>query len=298
VSDIARSLIGNTGPVRSLGAQLPAAREAHGRTAVLINDVPRVWLGGLPIARLDRAGTADLLIAAAQSRVPRDRPLIATSANGEVLSRCRTDAAVAALFAKADLISADGQPLVLASRVLGAGALAERVATTDLFHDVAARAERLGLSFYLLGASEEENRKAYERARTLYPRLNIAGRSHGYLDAAGFERRVAVIDALAPDILWVALGVPREQEFCARFAHRLRNVRVIKTSGGLFNFLSGSRARAPLWMQHYGLEWAFRVAQEPRRLFWRYAVTSPHAIYLLARSRSLAGLKVSSEGRA
>jgi exopolysaccharide biosynthesis WecB/TagA/CpsF family protein len=164
----------------------------------------------------------------------------------------------------------------------------ERVATTDLFHDVAARAEPLGVSFYLLGATEEENRKACERARTLFPRLDIVGRSHGYLDAATLERRVGEIDALAPAILWIAFGVPREQEFCARFASRLRHVRVIKTSGGLFNFLSGSRARAPAWMQRSSLEWAFRVAQEPRRLFWRYAVTSPHALYLLARSRSLA----------
>ena len=251
----------------------------------LLERVARVSLGGLPIARLDRAETADLMIAAAQASL--DRPLIMSSANGEVLSRCRREPKIAALFEQADLISADGQPLVIASRLLGE-ALPERVATTDLFHDVAARAQPLGLSFYLLGASEEENRRACERALALFPRLNIVGRSHGYLDAATFERRVDEIDALAPAILWVALGVPREQEFCARYAPRLRNVRVIKTSGGLFNFLSGTRARAPDWMQRLSLEWAFRVAQEPRRLFWRYAVTSPHAIYLLARSRSLA----------
>lgn len=253
----------------------------------LLARVPRTWLGGLPIALLDRAATADLLIAAAQSPVWRNRPLIMTSANGEVISRCRSELAIAALFARADLISADGQPMVLASRLLGGPALPERVATTDLFEDVAQRAERLGLSFYLFGATALENRKAYERVRERYPRLNIVGRSNGYVEGAALERRIAEIDALAPDILWVALGVPREQEFCARFAHRLRNVRVIKTSGGLFNFLSGSRARAPAWMQRSGLEWAFRVAQEPRRLFARYALTSPHAIYLLARSRSL-----------
>ena len=265
------------------------ARVADGDVAPdPLANVPRTWLGDLPIALLDRAATADLMIAAAQSPVRRDRPLIMTSANGEVISRCRSDTTVAALFAYADLISADGQPLVLASRWLGGPALPERVATTDLFHDVAQRAERPGISFYLFGATEEENRKACEQARTRFPRLNIVGRSHGYLDDAKIERRVAEIDALAPDILWVALGVPREQEFCLRFAGRLRHVRVIKTSGGLFNFLSGSRARAPEWMQRIGLEWAFRVAQEPRRLFARYALTSPHAIYLLARSRSLA----------
>jgi N-acetylglucosaminyldiphosphoundecaprenol N-acetyl-beta-D-mannosaminyltransferase len=259
----------------------------HESAPALLAGVTRVWLGGLPIARLDRAGTADLMIAAARSRPWRDRPLIITSANGEVLSRCRNEPGIAALFAQADLINADGQPLVIASRLLGQ-ALPERVATTDLFHDVARRAEPLGLPFYLLGATEDENRKACERARALFPRLDIVGRSHGYLDGAALERRVDEIDALAPAILWVALGVPREQQFCARFARRLRNVRVIKTSGGLFNFLSGTRVRAPAWMQRFSLEWAFRVAQEPRRLFWRYAVTSPHAIYLLARSRRLA----------
>jgi len=253
----------------------------------LLANVPRIWLGGLPIALLDRAATADLMIAAAQSPARHDRPLIMTSANGEVISRCRIDPAVAAMFARADLISADGQPLVLASRWLGGPPLRERVATTDLFDDVAQRAERLGVSFYLFGASEEENRRACEQARARFPRLTIVGRSHGYLDGAALERRVAEIDALAPDILWVALGVPREQEFCLRFARRLRGVRVIKTSGGLFNFLSGSRTRAPEWMQRMSLEWAFRVAQEPRRLFARYALTSPHAIYLLARSRRL-----------
>lgn len=261
----------------------------------LLARVPRVWLGGLPIARLDRAATADLMIAALQSREARERPLIMTSANGEVISRCRKEPRIAALFAQADLIAADGQPLVIASRLFGP-ALPERVATTDLFHDVAARAQRLGVTFYMLGASEDENRKACEAARRRYPRLRIVGRSHGYLDKAGMERRVAEIDALAPDILWVAFGVPREQEFCERFAHRLRNVRVIKTSGGLFNFLSGTRPRAPAWMQRGGLEWAYRVMQEPRRLFWRYALTSPHAIWLLARSRSIAPT-VPSEGR-
>jgi len=248
-------------------------------------NVPLAWLGGLPIARLDRAETADLMVEIARNRPRGERPVIITSANGEVLSRCSSNPKIAELFAKADLINADGQPLVIASRFTGQE-LPERVATTDLFHDVATRAERLGLTFYMLGASEEENRKAVERARALYPRLNIIGRCHGYLDDAALDWRVSEIDALAPDILWVAFGVPREQEFCARYAHRLSRVGVVKTSGGLFNFLSGTRSRAPLWMQQIGLEWLFRVMQEPRRQFWRYLVTSPHAIYLLARSRS------------
>ena len=78
-----------------------------------------------------------------------------------------------------------------------------------------------------------------------------------------------------------ALGIPYEQAFVKQFTPRLSNVGVIKTSGGLFNFLSGSRARAPRWMQKIGLEWTWRVWLEPRRLFWRYLTTNPRALYLL-----------------
>ena len=81
--------------------------------------------------------------------------------------------------------------------------------------------------------------------------------------------------------LWVALGVPYEQAFVAEFSPRLTKVGVIKTCGGLFNFLSGSRARAPEWMQNAGLEWAWRIWLEPRRMFWRYLTTNPRALYLL-----------------
>ena len=95
------------------------------------------------------------------------------------------------------------------------------------------------------------------------------------------HRRLEMTHALAPDYLWVALGVPYEQAFVAEFAPRLTKVGIIKTSGGLFNFLSGSRPRAPRWMQHAGLEWAWRIWLEPRRLFWRYLTTNPRALYLL-----------------
>lgn len=251
----------------------------------ILRNVPRIWLGGLPIALLDRAATTELMVTTGSLRGAR--PVIMTSANGEVISRCRSDVRIAALFAASDLISADGQSMVIASRFVSEAPLPERVATTDLFHDVARRAQQLGLSFYLFGATEDENRKAYERVRELYPQLKLVGRSNGYLAGEALERRIAEIDRAAPDIVWVGLGVPRQQAFCAKFANSLRNVGILKTCGGLFNFLSARRARAPLWMQQAGLEWAFRTAQEPRRLMARHLITSPHAIYLLARSRKL-----------
>ncbi len=266
----------------SAAAVLDAPFASPGMTDALAA-VPRVRLGDLPIAVLSMDETADLMIRlAALPRDGRRRPLHLTSANGEVISRCRREAEVARLFAEADLINADGQPMVIASRLLTRTPLPERVATTDLFHHVARRAVAAGRTFYMLGADEGENARAVERALALHPGLRIVGHSHGYLSGAALEAKLAEIDALAPDILWLALGVPREQAFVREHGHKLAYVGLIKTSGGLFNFLSGTRRRAPDVLQRLGLEWAWRLAQEPRRLFWRYAVTNPHALYLLA----------------
>ena len=102
-----------------------------------------------------------------------------------------------------------------------------------------------------------------------------------YLKGDALRAKVDEINRLAPDYLWVALGVPYEQAFVEEFTPHLSDVGIIKTSGGLFNFLSGSRARAPRWMQSAGLEWAWRIWLEPRRLFWRYLTTNPRALYLL-----------------
>ncbi|MCZ8314722.1 WecB/TagA/CpsF family glycosyltransferase [Phreatobacter sp.] len=248
--------------------------------------IPTVTVGGLPIAVLDRAATADWMIRAARERPRGRRPLYLTSANGEVIARASSDPELAGLIGMADQIVADGQPLVLASRYRCRMALPERVATTDLFHDVARRAEDGGTTFYLLGATPEEVEKAVANVRAAYPRLRLVGHHHGFLKGEALEAKVAEIDALAPDILWLAMGVPHEQRFVARFAHRLTHVGMIKTSGGLFNFLSGTNRRAPDWMQRASLEWAFRIWLEPRRLFWRYAVTNPKAIWLMATRSS------------
>ncbi|NEU94458.1 WecB/TagA/CpsF family glycosyltransferase [Bradyrhizobium uaiense] len=249
--------------------------------------VPRETIGGLRLAVLDREQTADFMVEAVYPNRRVNRPLYLTSANGEVLSRCSTEPMTDRLFRAADLINADGQPLVMVSRLRSSKPLPERVATTDLFHDVACKAEKLGLTFYLFGANDAENKAAIANVRRAYPALKIVGHSHGYLRGDALRAKVDEINALAPDFLWVALGVPYEQSFVDEFMPLLGNVGVIKTSGGLFNFLSGSRPRAPRWMQVVGLEWAWRLWLEPRRLFWRYLTTNPHALYLLFnRTRS------------
>ena len=255
-------------------------------TPDLIRSVPTEIIGGVAVAAIGRQETARLLVdVALAARGTGAPPLIFSSANGQVLAELRhalNPAEATRLMGGAHVVSADGQPLVFASRSLGRGGVRERSATTDLFHDVARIAVTGDLSFFMLGATEEENARALERVRSIYPTLRIAGARHGYF--ASDEEEAAIVEwinSLRPDVVWVALGFPREQKFCERWRNSLTDVGVLKTSGGLFNFLSGSRARAPAWMQAAGLEWAWRLALEPRRLFVRYAVTNLQAAWLL-----------------
>ncbi len=240
-------------------------------------------IGGLPIVVADRTETARAMVDEALKRRGLWRyPAYMTSTNGEVTYRCAVDPAEHAMFLQADAIHADGMPHVFVSRFKCDVPLPERVATTDLFHDVAREAIARGATMFMLGASEESNRRAAELVARRYPDLKLIGRRNGFF--ADQDEEVAAcrqIAELAPDILWVSMGVPREQLFIGRNRHRLATVGVIKTSGGLFDFLSGSKPRAPKWMQHLGLEWAWRMALEPRRLGMRYLKTNPYAMYLL-----------------
>jgi N-acetylglucosaminyldiphosphoundecaprenol N-acetyl-beta-D-mannosaminyltransferase len=242
-------------------------------------------IGSLPIDAVDLKETAQAFIDYCQSaeRQNATRPVYSTSVNGQVISLCARDRDFEKMFLSADSVNADGQPIVFLSRYLCANPLPERVATTDLFPAVARLAADSGVSFYMLGGTEEVNRRAVEASLKAYPSLRIVGQRNGYFSPAEEAAIVAEIARLKPDVLWLSLGVPFEQQFCRRNLSALRGVGIVKTSGGLFDFLSLAKTRAPAWMQKIGFEWLFRMAQEPQRLFIRYFLTNPHALFLMLR---------------
>lgn len=245
---------------------------------------PKVCLGGLPITRTTMEQTALSFVAhALEARERQALPFYSTSANGQVLAVCAKQPELQKLIMKADQIHADGMPMVLYSKLFSYQPVNERVATTDLVHAVANHAQKAGIRFYFLGGSEEVNARAVAAMQALYPDLIFAGRRNGYFCAAEEKTVVEQIVAAKTDILWVGLGFPLEQAFTLRNLERLRGVGIVKTSGGLFDFLSGKNKRAPQWMQNAGLEWAFRLWLEPRRLFMRYLVTNPVALHVLFR---------------
>ena len=240
-----------------------------------------VVVGGLKTDCLSRAQMMSLMVrdCLAAREDSRRRPKLVFASNGHVVSLAASDAEFRRLNEFADMIHADGQPVVLASKLTDAP-IPERSATTDFFHDAAVAAQEKGLSFFMLGATEEVNASCAAKMQVMYPGLRIVGRRNGYFSRDEEEAICDEINASGADVVWVGLGVPLEHSFCVRNKHRLKAGWIV-TAGGCFNYVTGHYARAPRWMQPLGLEWMHRLYHEPRRLFRRYAITNPHALFLL-----------------
>jgi len=264
-------------------AVLPARYEASAPKALAAaNDVySRVMVGGIETVCLSREALARTMLHDCLSArmAHQRRPKLVFASNGHVIATAARDAAFRDVFLQADIVHADGQAAVFASRMTDSP-IPERSATTDFIHDAAKLAALHGLRFFLLGATDETNAEAARRLREIYPGLQIVGRRHGYF-GPGEEKEICDdINLTQPDVIWVGLSAPLEYEFSVRNKDRLRAGWLV-TCGGCYNFITGAHKRAPLWMQAAGFEWLFRLALEPRRLFWRYAVTNPLAIFLL-----------------
>lgn len=241
----------------------------------------RITVGGVQTDCVSRQQLGRLMVGdCLAARGGRRQPKLVFAANGHAVAMAGTDAKFRSAFQKADIVHADGEPVVFASKVLTNAPIPERSATTDFLHDAAKMAEAHGLTFFLLGATEAVNSACAERLNKDYPNLEIAGRRDGYFEPEAEDAVIAEINASGADVLWVGLGVPLEYDFCLRHRDKLKAGWIV-TCGGCFNFAAGDYKRAPDWMQRTGLEWLHRVWREPKRLFWRYAVTNPLAIFLL-----------------
>jgi exopolysaccharide biosynthesis WecB/TagA/CpsF family protein len=246
-----------------------------------------VVVGGIRTACIGREQMGRLMVGdCLAARGGKRRAKMIFASNGHAISMVRNDAKFRENFTQADLVHADGQPVVIASKFMTDAPIPERSATTDFIHDAAKKARENGLRFYMFGSTEETNAAAARRMQEMHPGLNIVGRRHGYFSPDEEEEIVAEINATKPDIVWVALGVPKEYEFCVRNKGKIEAGWVI-TAGGCFNFVTGEYKRAPGWMQALSLEWAYRLWREPKRLWKRYAVTNPIAAFtLLTRTMS------------
>lgn len=183
------------------------------------------------------------------------------------------------ILRRADLVTADGMPVVWLARLLGTP-IERRVTGADLAPALASAMAQSGHRLYLLGGRGDIGQQAADRLVELNPGLRIAGVHSPFVHTEGEAMleaeeqdadTVARINAAEPDVLLIAFGNPKQEIWFQRNRHRLK-VGVGIGIGGTFEFIVGRVSRAPVWMQRTGLEWIYRIAQDPKRLWRRYAV--------------------------
>jgi N-acetylglucosaminyldiphosphoundecaprenol N-acetyl-beta-D-mannosaminyltransferase len=259
------------------------ARASGGGHANMNHALPTISLLGMPIARVSEDGLLDHMFG--ELRSGRGGWLV--TANLDHLRRYARDPELRALYAGADVIVADGMPLVWASQVLGQR-LPERVAGSALTHRFADRAAREGRSLYLLGGAEGAGEAAARVLCERHPGLRILGWSAPMVadppTAADLARVRAELSGLQPDLLLFGLGSPKQERLIGALRSDFPKAWMVGV-GISFSFVAGHVARAPAWAQASGLEWVHRLSQEPRRLARRYLIDDiPFALELFARA--------------
>ncbi len=221
--------------------------------------------------------TVDVAIA----RIEADERGWICTVNVAILMMMRGDAFLQGFVDRSIAVVADGQPLIWVSKLFGPR-LPERVTGVDLVHELSASATRAGYGVYLLGATHDIVEQLAQRLRRDVPGIDIRGVADGYFDAAGAPERVDAIRQSGAKILFVGMGVPRQERFIDDHWDDL-GVSLAIGVGGSFDVLAGLRARAPEFVQKIGMEWMYRLVQEPRRLAKRYLVTNTLFVYHVVR---------------
>lgn len=194
----------------------------------------------------------------------------------------QSDSELAESVKACDLINIDGMGVVWGARFLGHD-IPERIAGVDLFLQLLAMSARESFPVYLLGATEEVVSNVADRVSRDHPGLKIAGYHHGYF-WDDEQKMVDNIRASGARLLFVAVSSPKKENFIHRWRDEL-GVDFVMGVGGTFDVVAEKVNRAPAWMQNSGLEWLYRLCQEPRRMWKRYLITNTQFAYMLLKSR-------------
>ena len=205
--------------------------------------------------------------------------------NPDCLNIAYHDAEYARVLNGADRVLPDGIGIHLACRIIGTSLLSN-VNGTDLFPRMCDRAAAEGVSIYMLGGEPGRADAAARNMHLKYGRLKIAGTRAGYFTASEEGAVIDEINRSGADVLLVGLGAPRQDVWLAHNASRLRPAVKIGV-GGLFDFYSERISRAPEWMREIGMEWSWRLAMEPRRMWRRYVIGNPLFLYRVWRESRL-----------
>ena len=253
-------------PIENI-AHPSAKRTATGRAAGTEPAGETISLFGLDVVDTTIQRAAHGIVEAARAA----RRLQVSFLNADCVNIMHRDPAYRDVLESSDQIFADGIGVRLAARLAGYQ-LRDNVNGTDLFPVLCRHAAAAQVGIYLFGARAGRAHAAGEAMQDSNPELIISGSHHGFIrDAADETRLIDAINASGAAILLVALGAPAQELWIARNRHRLKPT-VILGVGGLFDYYSGSVARAPNALRKIGMEWAWRLAMEPKRLARRYLI--------------------------
>jgi len=237
-----------------------------------MDKVPRVNVLGVGISAVDPLMALDFM---SQWIEARERHYVCVCAVHIVLE-CQHDPDLRAMVNRASLAVPDGMPLVWVSHIAGERHVG-RVYGPDLMLSFCELAARCGYTNYLLGGAPGQPEVLAERLAAQFPGLNIVG-THATptrpLPPAETDAVIGEIDRLNPDVVWVGMGTPFQERWVAGNRGRV-TAPVMIGVGAAFDMHSGTVRQAPSWMKRIGLEWAFRLVQEPRRLWRRYVLGNP-----------------------
>lgn len=232
----------------------------------------KIDICGLPVDVISTEEVVSRVVAHGESAL--GRPLIVSSCNVDMVVKSHRDPGFGGTLGRADILTADGMPIVWLGRRLG-GAFPERVAGSELVPRVSARCAEKGLSIFLFGARPGVAQRAAEALLKSCPGLRVAGTLSPPMgfdaDPDALAAAVATVREARPDVLFVAMGAPRQERFMEAHSRAL-GAKVILGVGGSLDMLAGEVRRAPPFVQRMGAEWLYRLLQEPRRLSRRYLV--------------------------
>jgi N-acetylglucosaminyldiphosphoundecaprenol N-acetyl-beta-D-mannosaminyltransferase len=249
--------------LRAPGDQRADPHRAGDRLSSILFDIP-----------IDLANPADVLqtITGWASEQQSRRVMYV---NAHVVNQARAKPGLAEALRRADLVYCDGYGVRLAARVLGSP-VPFRMTGADWIWALARLCELAGHGLYLLGSEPPLAKEAASRLRRQCPQLEVCGAHHGFfdLDSPHNQRVIEDINEQRPRIVLVGMGTPKQELWVDRYGSQLDGA-VVWTVGSLFDFVSGHKPRAPRWLADNGLEWIFRLAIEPHRMWRRYLLGNP-----------------------
>ncbi len=229
---------------------------------------------------LDLLTSNQLLAELRQAIDTKTGPKVIQFVNANKVAQVRQDPEMGRILWQSDYVLTDGQPIVPMARLLGVH-IPERIDGIGLMWKLLSLANEHGYRVYLLGAKQPVVEACVRRITQEFPRLQMAGFRNGYFSPTEAKTVVDQVRAARPDILFLGMGTPMKERFAAQHACHL-GATVIQGVGGSFDVMAGLVKRSPLWLQRIGCEWLYRVVQEPRRMFWRYAKTNAICLWAFA----------------